>query len=59
MDSSCWGLLLGLAVGEIFVPAVVRSVPGASMIEDIPVGQEPVNTVLVWGIGAAVATLGS
>ena len=52
------GLLIGLTVGDIFVPVMVRSVLGVSVIEDIPVSRVTVNSVLVFGFAVAVATLG-
>ena len=52
------GLLIGLTVGDIFVPAMIRSVPGVPVIEDLPTSRVTINTVLVFGFAVAVAILG-
>lgn len=52
------GLLLGYAAGKMFIPSMIRSVYGASMIEDIPASWALINTAFVWGFAVAVATIG-
>ena len=52
------GLLLGYAAGKMFIPSMVRSFSGASLIEDIPASWVLINIALVWGFAIAVATIG-
>ena len=52
------GLLLGYVAGKMFIPSMILSVSGASVMEDIPASWAQINILLLWGFAVIVATIG-
>ncbi len=52
------GLLIGYVAGKMFIPSMILSVSGGSMMEDIPAGWAQIDVVLFWGFAVIVATIG-
>ena len=52
------GLLLGFVAGKMFIPSMILSASGASIMEDLPVRLAQINIALLWVFAFTVATIG-